>query len=313
MLKNENKISIIIPSYNNGHLIERAIKSVLNQTYQFWELIIIDNFSKDQTDDVIKSFTDNRIKILKINNKGVIAASRNLGIKNSNGKYIAFLDSDDWWASKKLEMSIFFLNKGFDLVYHDLFLAKNIKAKYFFRKVGSRKLKENIFKDLLENGNAIPNSSVVVKRSLLMKINLISENLDLIGWEDFDCWLRLSLQSKKFKLINKTLGFYWLGDNNMSNPKRTIENLNSFEHYYLKPNQLMTPNWVKYNYSISYYKIKKFHLATKYLIKSNFLNTPLNILLKNLYLFIFLKIKLYCVLRIYLKGKYYRYSSSKIK
>ena len=293
MLKNDIKISIIIPSYNNGDLIGRAIKSVLNQTYSFWELIIVDNFSKDQTDDVIKSFTDNRIKKLKINNKGVIAASRNLGIKNSNGKYIAFLDSDDWWVNKKLEMSMFYLNKGFDLVYHDLFLVKSIKAKYFFRKVGSRKLKKNIFEDLIENGNAIPNSSVVLKRSLLMKINLISENLDLIGWEDFDCWLRLSLQSKKFKLINKTLGFYWLGDDNMSNPKRTIDNLYSFEHHYLKPNELMTPNWVKYSYGISYYKTKNFNLAKKYLIKSDFLKTPLNILLKTLYLFIFLKIKLF--------------------
>ncbi len=291
---NKNKkteISIILPSYNTGPLIGRAIKSVMNQTYIFWELIIIDNFSTDETDEVLKSFNDRRIKVLKFKNNGIIAASRNLGIRKSTGKYIAFLDSDDWWTQKKLEISLLHLNKGFDFVYHDLFLIKESKLKFLKRKVGSRKVQECVYNDLIQNGNRIPNSSVVVKYNVLKKVGFLSENKDKIGWEDFDCWLRLAKIKIKFRFINQTLGFYWLGLNNTSNAEMSIKNLNAFQYYYLDPKKLTVPNWVKYGYCSSYYKLKDYKLANKFIITKNFSGTKINILLKNFYLFIFLKIK----------------------
>jgi glycosyltransferase involved in cell wall biosynthesis len=97
-------------------------------------------------------------------NFGGPAAPINRGLQLAQGKYIAFLDSDDWWAPIKLEESLKILEQGFDLVYHDLFVVKKNNQKFFFNKSRSRKLKPPIFNDLLNYGNSIFNSSVIVKK-----------------------------------------------------------------------------------------------------------------------------------------------------
>ena len=101
-------VSVIIPTYNRAHLIGRAIKSVLNQTYKDFELIIVDDSSTDNTEDIVRKYQkkDERIKyILHKKNRGGSVA-RNTGIKSSKGEYIAFLDSDDEWLCEKLEKQI---------------------------------------------------------------------------------------------------------------------------------------------------------------------------------------------------------------
>lgn len=104
-------VSIIMPSYNTGNFIMESIKSVLNQSYQNWELIIIDDCSTDETDSIIKTLTDSRIKYIK-NEKNLGAAiSRNKALKIATGKWIAFLDSDDLWTSDKLEKQLYFMKK----------------------------------------------------------------------------------------------------------------------------------------------------------------------------------------------------------
>ena len=120
------KISIIIPTYNRKNELIRAINSVLKQTYIFWELLIVDNHSSDGTLNYINSIDDHRIRFLSINNNGVIASSRNLGIRQSTGEYIAFLDSDDWWKDDKLEKSIAYLERGYDFIYHSFCLQCKI-------------------------------------------------------------------------------------------------------------------------------------------------------------------------------------------
>ena len=120
----KKKISIILPTFNNAKLISRAITSVINQSYKNWELIIIDNFSIDNTQNVVESFNDKKIKYFKLKNNGIIAISRNYGIKKSSGEFIAFLDSDDYWLNNKLSISVETLTNKFDLVYHDFFFHK---------------------------------------------------------------------------------------------------------------------------------------------------------------------------------------------
>ena len=95
-------ISIVIPTYNRADLIPKAIQSVLDQTYQNWELIIVDNYSDDGTKEVIESFKDSRISMLLLPRTGSVAASRNMGVHHSKGEWVAFLDSDDWWFPTKL-------------------------------------------------------------------------------------------------------------------------------------------------------------------------------------------------------------------
>ena len=113
-------VSVVIPTYNRAHDLARAVDSVLKQTYPHWEALVIDNHSTDSTSEVVHQFNDKRIRYFEIANNGVIAASRNLGIHHSRGDFIAFLDSDDLWKNDKLGKSIFWLNSGFDVVYHDM-------------------------------------------------------------------------------------------------------------------------------------------------------------------------------------------------
>ena len=113
-------ISIVIPTYNRADLIPIAIQSVLDQTYQNWELIIVDNFSDDDTKEVVESFADHRISMLQLPRTGSVAASRNFGVLHSKGEWIAFLDSDDWWFPEKLSMVFKAIQSQPDLIYHDL-------------------------------------------------------------------------------------------------------------------------------------------------------------------------------------------------
>ena len=149
-------VSIVIPTYNRAFCIERAISSIINLTLTDWELIVVDNNSTDNTDEVVNNFLDDRISIAKIDNNGIVAKSRNLGIKLASGTYVAFLDSDDWWLPNKLEISLHRLELGSDLVYHDLYKISKLPVKVKkYRRVTSRELSCPVFIDLLSNGNAI--------------------------------------------------------------------------------------------------------------------------------------------------------------
>ena len=122
-------VSIIIPTYNRAEDLKRALQSVFDQTFTDWEVVVVDNHSIDNTDSLIESFNDPKIRLFKIYNEGVIAASRNLGLKHALGEYVAFLDSDDWWHPQKLEVSLKYLELGADVVYHSLFRVKKTNQK----------------------------------------------------------------------------------------------------------------------------------------------------------------------------------------
>ena len=95
--------SVVIPTYNQADFLKVALASVLAQTYDDFELIVVNNYSSDHTLDVLAEVTDARLSVINFRNDGIIAASRNTGIKASKGAYVAFLDSDDAWNSNKLE------------------------------------------------------------------------------------------------------------------------------------------------------------------------------------------------------------------
>ena len=105
-------VSIIMPSYNTGRFIEETIRSVIAQTYQNWELIIVDDCSSDNTDDVVAAFHDIRIRYLKNEKNSGAAVSRNRALREAKGRWIAFLDSDDLWESEKLEKQISFMESN---------------------------------------------------------------------------------------------------------------------------------------------------------------------------------------------------------
>jgi glycosyltransferase involved in cell wall biosynthesis len=245
-------VSIVLPTYNRAHCICRAIDSVLEQTLKEWELIIVDNYSTDGTDKILSLYKDTRIKIIKIHNNGVIAASRNKGIKESRGRYIAFLDSDDWWRPEKLNESIKILINGQDIIYHDLYLIREkFKWNILFEKVKTSKLNKPVFSDLIQNGNKLNNSSVVVRRDLMMRIGLLSEEPNLCSAEDFEAWIRLAKVTEKFYRIPKCLGYISVGKDNTSSSDKTIKSIGYILNTYSVTN---VPWWASYELGKAYFK-----------------------------------------------------------
>ena len=188
-------VSVIMPTYNHANYICKAIQSVLKQTYQNLELIIIDNYSEDDTEKIVASHEDDRIIYLKFSNNGIIAASRNNGIKYSHGDYIAFLDSDDIWLPEKLEKQT------------KLFQISNETAMVYtrYKTIKEGTISSNIFpkNDRYKSGNIFESlylrsfvacSSVMVKRCVLDQIGLFDTDPDLIAIEDADLWLRIALK-----------------------------------------------------------------------------------------------------------------------
>src|ERR1019366_1298080 len=219
-LHNKPLFSIVIPTYNHAHLINKCIDSILAQTFTDFEIIVVNNFSEDDTIERVEAYKDKRIKLINFHNNGIIAASRNTGVKNSIGDWICFLDSDDWWYPEKLATSLNYFDSA-DIIYHDLDLFKNGKKK-MLRKMKSRPLENDCLKDLIINGNALPNSSVIVRKSIILKVGWLSEKKELFAVEDTDYWTRIATVTNRFIYIPKSLGAYYIG-NNTSVTEKQIE------------------------------------------------------------------------------------------
>ncbi len=179
-------VSVIIPFRNREGLTIRAIQSVLNQTYNNFELVVVNDGSKEI--NLEKHFTDKRIKFLHQTHKGVSAA-RNLGIKESSAKLIAFLDSDDEWLEDKLEEQIKYFNQNSDckILHTDEKWIRN--GKFVNPKLKHKKAYGECFERCLELCFISP-SSVMIRRELLEEFNCFDEDMRVC--EDYDLWLKIS-------------------------------------------------------------------------------------------------------------------------
>ncbi len=199
--------SVVIPTYNQDELLKKALNSVIAQKENY-EIIVIDNFSKDKTEEVVKNYKQKSLKYIKKNNNGVIGISRNEGIKNSNGLWIAFLDSDDFWHDKRLEIIENFLkkHKEYDVLTTDeRIVYENNKKKAKNWKYGP--YEKNFYKKLILEGNCISTSATVVKKEFLIKNNIFfSEDKKFVTVEDYDFFLNLAFKNAKFKFLHKVLG-----------------------------------------------------------------------------------------------------------
>ena len=230
----DNLVSIILPTFNRSYCIKRAIDSIINQTYNNFELIVVDNNSQDETETVVQSYKDDRIKFVKIDNKGVIAKSRNKGASIAKGRFLAFLDSDDWWLPSKLMVSINYLKSGYDVVYHDLFVVSKYTTRRKMVKISkARPLVSPAFEDLIKNGNDIATSGLVLKKDIFTKVKGFNEERDLIAAEDFHTWIKISKVSEKFFHIPETLGYLFVGEDNTTSFNRTLTHLKYLHKTYI--------------------------------------------------------------------------------
>ena len=224
-------VTVGIPSYNHAKFLEKCLNSVINQTYPNLEVIVVDNYSTDGTDDILSGFSDHRISVLKINNEGSIAMSRNTILEKSRGEWIAFLDSDDWWKEDKLEKCAHNFLPGIDLIYHDLIVVDETDNRSQNMSIKSRKLEKPVFKDLIIKGNTIATSSVVVRKLILSKVNGMNESEEMFGIEDFNTWLKISQITDGFKLISNDLGFYRMHGKNMSSNRYFTQPIAAYKEF----------------------------------------------------------------------------------
>jgi teichuronic acid biosynthesis glycosyltransferase TuaG len=183
-------VSVIVTTYNRQEYLKETIVSIVNQTFQDFELIIVDNFSNYDFFKLIESFNDKRIKALQNNNNGIIAINRNVGIKEAQGKYLAFCDDDDLWESNKLELQLQFLESGSaDLVYSGtlLFNEFGLSKVHCYKPV---KTLAQFFRY-----NPVTLSSVIVRNSNDI---LFDENKEFAGIEDYVLWINLWMRGFKF-------------------------------------------------------------------------------------------------------------------
>ena len=194
-------VSVIIPIYNAEQYIKQTIRSVQEQTYRNWELLIIDNCSNDNTQQLISVYESSKIRIFRTErNSGGPAVPRNIGIKNANGEYLAFLDADDLWKNTKLEVQLRYLEKE-DFVCS---LASTIDTLgNVIRKAECVDNKHYEFCELV-NKCRIFNSSVIVSRDKFSSV-LFDEDPLLNGVEDFNAYMTYSLLYGPIFLIGESL------------------------------------------------------------------------------------------------------------
>jgi len=196
------KLSVIIPTYNRANLVQRAIKSVLNQTLKPYEIIVIDDGSTDDTLKVLKNYP---IKVFTQKNKGVSSA-RNLGIKQSKGDIIAFLDSDDEWLQDKIKLQLPLHKNGARFSHTQEIWIKNskqIQQKSHHKKPDGACFYENI------NFCKISPSTVMIDKKLFEEVGYFDEDLEVC--EDFDMWLRI-LKKTPTKLLDHPLTIKHAGE-----------------------------------------------------------------------------------------------------
>ena len=284
----KSTISVILPVYNTGSILQETIDSVLNQTFQDFELIIINDGSSDAvTSDILNKQQDRRIRVINQPNQGV-AASRNRGMQEAVGKYIAFLDHDDIFLPEKLEVMVKALNDSPEtvLVYTDVVpFGENAEKAHVMPEI------EKITYSTLLRANIIYSMSCVMLNAKLLKGSNIRFDGSCVPCDDWDFYLHCSFCGE-IRRISPALVKYRLHDNNQSADlikmyRAGIRVVNKHRSYIKRAADMLSisPRQLKYSvadalsehhYGLAYhyFKLKKYNSATANFVKG-FLNNPL--------------------------------------
>jgi glycosyltransferase involved in cell wall biosynthesis len=259
------QVTVIIPTYNHAKYLGNALQSVFDQTFSNWEIIIIDNNSTDSTNIVLESFKDSRLRTLQVNNMGCIATSRNIGIHNARGEWIAFLDSDDYWSPSKLKECLN-VSDGVDLIYHEMLCYQFTEKPSVCGKLGSRNITSNPLEILKKHGPSLTTSAIIVKKNLVDQVGGFDEDLRLVGGEDFDLWLRLAKCNCKFRMIEKYLGYYLIGGGmHVTTAKRSVSLIDYLSLKHFSGPIKNRPNWMHKSMLASYLKMNSHKDFYRYL------------------------------------------------
>jgi succinoglycan biosynthesis protein ExoO len=279
------EVSVIIPAYNSAKYIGKAIESVLNQTYYNLEIIIVDDASTDATLKIIKSFRDKRLKIIKNKRNLGVSAARNLALKQSRGNWIALLDSDDWYASERLEKLLQIAwKKNADMVADNLYLIGDGEQHSWntlleanreeLASVESVDAVRFIKTDRPSSVNSPRTWSLgytkpLMKRSFLRQNNLkYNENLK-VG-EDFALYLQCLIHQARFFLVPQAYYYYRIRKTSLSvrKPTEYLYQSHKITQDFIKQEQAiqnnrelltaMSENLREFKKRLSYYNVIEF-------------------------------------------------------
>ena len=244
-------VSIIMPAYNVSEFVFRSINSVLNQTFQDWELLIVDDCSTDNTVEVIQSFADKRIKLIVNTNNLGGAGSRNVAIAKACGRYLAFLDSDDVWTPEKLDKQIAFMQRqkvGFSFSgYSTITEQDEILDKI--------EVPERVSFSKLLKHNYIGCLTAIYDTEPFGKIYMPSVRKR----QDFALWLELLKRFDYAFGLNENLGYYRIRAGSLSASK-----IDAFKYYWLVLRQVGECSVFAASYNIVWYlfivMLKKKHV-----------------------------------------------------
>lgn len=217
MIKDKRTVSAVIPAYNREKTIRRCIDSVLQQTYEVSEIIVVDDGSTDRTLEILANEYKEKVKVIKQPHKGAQAA-RNAGIRAAEGEYIAFLDSDDEWTEKRIELQMQVLAEKPDaVVCGNGYVVQNGRKK-IWRMLGHSGY---VYKMILVSPFALF-QAIITKKENLLKIGLLDENVP--SYQEWDTAIMLS-KVCEFVFLDRPLFIYYLhnGETISKDKKRDID------------------------------------------------------------------------------------------
>ena len=213
-------VSVIINCFNGEKYLKECLDSIVNQTYQNWELIFWDNVSTDNSKKFFEEYNDKRFQYYLATNHTYLYEARDLAIKKSKGEFIAFCDVDDFWSEKKLEHLIpLFKEKSIGIVYSNQWMYDDKSKKKRKRKNGLLP-KGNINVKVISEQPVTINTAIIRKTDYLNLESGFNKNYQIIG--DYDFFVRISKNSL-FDCVQHPLTFYRLHENNFTKKNREVE------------------------------------------------------------------------------------------
>jgi len=203
-------VTVGICAYNSEAFIRDTINSVLRQTYQNLEIIIVDDCSKDNTVDVIKEYEDKRIKLIELPQNMHVCNAANTYFRNANGKYIAPIGHDDMWKEDKIEKQVQFMEEYSECsvcyTWADLIDENNNNVNNVFTAVTERfqtnnREREKWVRDLILHGNTLCAPSAMIRKEIIDEIG--AYDYSLVQLQDYDLWLRILMKSDIYILEDK--------------------------------------------------------------------------------------------------------------
>ncbi len=198
-------VTVVIPTHDRAFLIAQTIQCVLNQTWNDFEVIVVDNGSRDNTRAVVTGINDSRIRYIYQDDTGSPAGPRNTGILQAEGRYVALLDDDDIWYPHKLArvMEVFGRDPSLDVVCHYEYERRRGEIGRMFRHGPGE---SDMYARLLLRGNCLSGSATTVKTQVLREAGGFREGPEYFEIEDYDLWLRLARMGKRFGFLEEPLG-----------------------------------------------------------------------------------------------------------